>query len=209
MIKFIKFKLSFWRAKRMLASKLKPDPKFLERARRDFLSRLSSRGIDIMVVGRRFNAFVKYSIVFGIILGLNGALVAFAQGQNIYPTQPLYPYKRLGENVALVLASSQSKPYLHKTFAERRLNEIKSVVSNKPSNSQEILSELDKDFKYEVNEALSSVESDDGANKLSFCSSFGNMILQQSKISNMSDNQWLEFENDCGGTPSNFKIELE
>ena len=212
MIKFIKYKLDFWKAGRLLRKRFSPDPEFLARARGDFLSRLAGLSGIAVAAKRGFSLALKYTIAFVIILGLNGGLVAFADGQNVPPTHPLYPFKRLGEDITLTFASPQSKPYLHKQFAERRLEEIKEVAAASSTAADRMVNTLDGDFKTEVNEAFESAEKNDvKIDTLSFCSSFGTMISEKGKKGQpvIKEAQWGNFQKYCGGSPSQFKIELD
>ncbi|MCL4400180.1 DUF5667 domain-containing protein [Patescibacteria group bacterium] len=210
-IKYIKFKVDFLKARKLLKSELSPDREFLRKARKTFIANVSPEREMSFATPRGFSLLVKYVVVGAVVLGLSGTLVTFAQSSSVYPTHPLYPFKILGENVALAFSSNQNKPYLHKTFAKRRLEEIKTVISKKVS-TDKMVGDLDKDFKYEINEALSGVESDGRTTSslMSFCSSFGNMIIEQREMGiTLPDSKWSKFEKDCGGTPSEFKIELE
>lgn len=212
MIKFIKYKFDSWKARKLLRKRFSPDPEFLARARGDFLSRLAGSSGVAAAAKRGFGVVLKYTLTFVIILGLNGGLVAFADGQNVPPTHPLYPFKRLGEDIALTFASPQSKPYLHKQFAERRLEEIKEVSAASSTAASQIVDTLDSDFKTEVNKAFESAEKNDvKIDTLSFCSSFGTMISERGKKgqSVIKEAQWGNFQKYCGGTPKDFKIELE
>lgn len=212
MIKSVKSQLKMWRAKRLLKKKFSPDREFLVKARADFLSRLAGSSRAAVRTRRGFSVVVRYSLTFAIIIGLNGGLVAFASGQNVPPTHPLYPFKRLGEDIAITFASPQSRPYLHKQFAERRLQEIKEVSSIQSANKAEIVNALDSDFRTEVDEAFSSAEKNDvKIDTISFCSTFGNMISERGTAGQpiVQGTQWGGFQKYCGGTPGDFKIELE
>lgn len=190
---------------------MKPDKRFLDRARADFLGALAASRGAVVLARKGFNKFFKYSLVFAVIVALNGALVAFAEGSNVSPTHPLYSFKRLGENVTLVLAPAAKRPYLHQKFAERRLEEMKEMLSASSTNGT-VVRDLDDDFKSEVNEAFESAEKNDvPIDTLSFCSSFGGMIDEQGRMEQPAAGnvEWAGFQKYCGGEPSNFRIELE
>ncbi|MCL4392407.1 DUF5667 domain-containing protein [Patescibacteria group bacterium] len=213
MIKFIQHHVHTRKIKKLLRKKFSPDPAFLEAAKADFLSRISgTKGIAVPV-RKRFGWMLKYSVTFAIIVGLGGGLVAYADAQNVPPTHPLYPLKRLGEDITLTFASSGSKPYLHREFAERRLEEIEEVSSAASSTKKnQIVKTLDDDFKTEVNEAFTSAKKKNvKIDAISFCSSFGDMISKSGKKSRavVEEASWESFQKYCGGTPSDFKIELE
>lgn len=213
MIKFVQHQFYMQKAKKLLRKRFSPDGAFMEVAKADFLSRISgTRGIAVPA-RKRFGWALKYSVTFAIILGLSGGLVAYADGQNVPPTHPLYPLKRLGEDIALTFASSESKPYLHQQFAERRLEEIEEVSSAASSTKKnQIVKTLDDDFKTEVDEAFVSAKKKNvKIDPLSFCSSLGAMISKNGKKSQavVEEASWGSFQKYCGGTPSDFKIELE
>jgi hypothetical protein len=202
------------KVKKLLRKKFLPDAAFMEVAKADFLSRISGTTKGIAVPAKKgFGWVLKYSVTFAIILGFGGGLVAYADGQNVPPTHPLYPLKRLGEDITLTFASSGSKPYLHREFAERRLEEIEEVSSAASSTGKsQIVKTLDNDFKTEVNEAFASAKKKNvKIDAMSFCSSLGTMISKSGKKSRVAteETSWGSFQKYCGGVPSDFKIELE
>lgn len=208
--KHLRKNFSWLRTVIALRTSMKPDKKFLARTKADFLARLSAAKGTVVLVKSGFGGVTKYAVTFGIIVGLNGALIAFAQGANVSPAHPLYPFKRLGEGIALTVAPASQKPYLHQTFAERRLEEMKSVMVASGRNAN-VVKSLDGDFDNEVNEALKGAEQNN-TSTLPFCSSFGSMIMEKRQMEGNeggTNAQWATFERYCGGTPRQFKVELE
>ena len=121
---------------RALRRFVRPRREFLPEARADFLRALSERhtavpvSVSSPVVGGA-RIMVRYAtLVVAFMFALNGGAVVLADSQNVAPNHPLYPYKRLGENIQLSVAPAASRPALRSKFAERRLEEIKEVADH-------------------------------------------------------------------------------
>ncbi len=131
----------------MLRDCFEPDEKFLKECREIFLSKIDER------FGRQpkpmyfpvwQRAAFKYGIVSlcGVFLMGSGAAV-YADKQNVSYSHPLYPLKRISETVKLTLAPAQSVPALHNEFANRRLEEIKTIGEKFDPNLHEAVGEIE------------------------------------------------------------------
>ncbi|PIR44402.1 hypothetical protein COV23_00015 [Candidatus Wolfebacteria bacterium CG10_big_fil_rev_8_21_14_0_10_31_9] len=163
MFKFIKQKLNNKRQekakKEYLKSIFEPRKEFLNNSRPLFLNEVSKK------YGASFRQPIKINatnLVFRYAIGVVAMLLFIASGASVYANQtdvdsqsPLYPFKKLNENIQLTLAPKDKKTDLYEKFAERRVKEINSLVAKKSEkNSEEIKirkEKLKEDFKNKIN----------------------------------------------------------
>jgi hypothetical protein len=98
-------------------------------------------------------AFFKVGIGAMAALCIGVGLSAYADTANVPPTNPLYPLKRLSENVQLAVTPTPEKPQLEATFAVRRANEIEDLQTSQPSSTliPKLTSDLDEDISSSLN----------------------------------------------------------
>lgn len=118
--------------RRLLKRVFDPRRGFLERSRVAFLGEVAKRRIAPFGPQVRWRMAGIKSIravaIFAAValLGTSG-LVAFADSQNVRATHPLYPFKRLGEQVRLHITPQPDKHLLHEEFAKRRAQEVREI----------------------------------------------------------------------------------
>ncbi len=151
--------MKFFSRERELPKKIRktlvPDREFVEKAKDRFLtaydahqtSRNGGReGAVIAVAGTGgYRAIVakslfRLAIALVVIAGVATATSVFADTANVPPTSPLYPFKRLAENVQLAFTSNAKKPALELSFAARRIREIDLLEASSFSASSGIAS---------------------------------------------------------------------
>ena len=182
---------------------VRPRREFLVRTRAEFLEALLQKGVATPVSFSSSNQtrlVVRYAaLATAFMLLLNGGAIVLADSQNVAPSHPLYPYKRLGENVQLSLASNTNRPALRSKFAERRLEEMKEVKQEGPH--AEELETLNKEFTNEVNAALVSADTVTGistSTHMSLCNSLGQLIKQHGTLMHKeSATKWSAFSDHC------------
>ncbi len=190
---------------------------FRLRARADFLRAFSERHIAVPVsspVAGGARIMVRYAtLVVAFMFALNGGAVVLADSQNVAPNHPLYPYKRLGENIQLSVAPAASRPALRSKFAERRLEEIKEVAEGKTEGNE--VEVLNSDFKNEINAALASADTTRGistSTRMSLCGSLEKLITEHDTFMHKKGvGRWNEFAVHCkefSGTDT-FPVEEE
>lgn len=109
-----------------------PSPIFKDSAKRKFLAAFdmrypASEGAPWLVLTARLlgAAFAIAAIV------MSGATL-YADAANVPADSPLYPFKRLGENVQLAVTPPQGDASLQATFAARRVAEITDLENRNP-----------------------------------------------------------------------------
>ncbi len=95
--------------------------------------------------------------VFCVAVGVS----VYADTANVPPTSPLYPLKRLDENIQLTLAPASEKAQLQATFAVRRANEIQTLQAANPSST--LIPKLTSDLNQEISSSLSINGADAGS----------------------------------------------
>jgi hypothetical protein len=93
-------------------------------------------------------AFARVGIGALAVLFIGVGLSAYADTANVPTTSPLYPLKRLSENVQIALAPASEKPQLQATFAVRRADEIAALQAAAPSSTliPQLTTSLDEDI---------------------------------------------------------------
>lgn len=124
------------RYRRLVKRLLEPREAFLEASREAFLAEVAKRRVAPYAPQFAWRVFgmqaVRYSAVFASIalLGTSG-LVAYADNRNVSVDSPLYPLKRVGEQVRLTVVPVVREPELRKEFARRRASELAEVETKK------------------------------------------------------------------------------
>lgn len=115
---------------------LEPDRRFKEEAKQRFLNFYdayqSSRRVGAeFLSGRRRARSVMWRIsgVAAAAFVLLAATSAFADAENVAPTNMLYPMKQLSESVRLAIAPASERPSLELSLAERRAGEINALTA--------------------------------------------------------------------------------
>jgi hypothetical protein len=88
---------------------------------------------------------------------------AYADTANVAADSPLYPLKRLTENVQLALTPVSSQGQLEATLATRRAHEIDDLSVRKPSST--LIGSLSLDFQSDVSSSLKDIGSGKGKGK--------------------------------------------
>ena len=138
MIKFFKEKLKSRKNLLLLKKYTKPSKEFSNESRSLFISELKKRGViapataHFWSVPAPFKRALSYSFASLILLSsLTGGAVVYAEKQDVAFNHPLYPMKRLGENIQVKLAPADKKPTIQDEIARKRLTEIKQLVVEK------------------------------------------------------------------------------
>lgn len=97
-------------------------------------------------------AFFKIGIGVTAVLFVGVGLSAYADTANVAATNPLYPLKRISENVRLALAPAALKPQLEATFAVRRANEVVALQASAPSST--LIPALTDDMQQDISASL-------------------------------------------------------
>ena len=99
-------------------------------AKARFLSLLGPEPARSRSFAGRFELRPRLAIATLILFfSVSGGAAALADVSDVGPEHPLYPLKRVSEEVRVFLATARSQPELHKALAERRLKELQRVQS--------------------------------------------------------------------------------
>jgi len=148
MIKFLMEKITGRKNFLLLKKYTAPSKEFLNESRGFFINELKKRGViaparaNIRLSPLRKALSYGFASLFALSSVTGGAIV-YAQKENVDFNHPLYPMKRLGENIQVGLASAEEKPVLQDELAQKRLTEIKQLIAEKEEeiiliNSQKI-----------------------------------------------------------------------
>ncbi len=143
-------------------SPLLPPPRkqFTEKAKERFLAAFDAHyGVRGKAeVKSRMAGWAKGFIVAGAFVAVMMSVSAYADTANVPADSPLYPLKRLSENVRLALTPTDDQAQLEATLAVRRANEIQDLATRKPSST--LIAGLSADFVNDVSSSLGHVESE-------------------------------------------------
>lgn len=166
---------------------LLPRKEFMAQGRERFLAAFdasalarNARPVRARADGRGRPAYVTTLFKIGVgalaVLAVGVGLSAYADTANVSATNPLYPLKRLSENVQLALAPAAEKPQLQATFAVRRANEIASLQASAPSSTliPQLTTDLDQDISSSLNAAAAVGSGNDGGRGGRGGSEYGN-----------------------------------
>ncbi|MFH0852202.1 MAG: hypothetical protein V1845_01170 [bacterium] len=136
MIGFFKKKAIEWRLRAKLRKQFSPRPEFLAYCRAIFLEKAAQRnpaGQTKLAGGFYFASFARYSLVsFFVLLFLGSGAAVYADATNVSYGHPLYNFKLAVETVRVKVAPGGKAAVLRTEFAERRVQEIKIVTTQKP-----------------------------------------------------------------------------
>jgi hypothetical protein len=140
---------------------LSPRKEFTEKTKSRFLAtfdahygtrpqerRSSSQGIGAWAKG-----FATLLSLAAIMVGVS----AYADTANVAADSPLYPFKRLTENVQLALTPMSSQGQFEATLATRRAHEIDDLSVRMPSST--LIGRLSLDFQTDVSSSLKDIGS--------------------------------------------------
>lgn len=158
MINFIKEQLAIWKLKKSFRAYTRPDRAFLKSARLRFVTLAQQRaGVNVRAKHPRSWKYATVAVV--AVLSMTSGMAVFADANNVPATHPLYGFKRVSEQVRIGLSSPTQQVELHKTFAQRRLeeaSELKTEQDDKPipPGFQNRIDGLNKDFQNETDNGL-------------------------------------------------------
>lgn len=169
MFGFIRQKLNERREKKSVQKYLKnifePRKEFLENSRSLFLSEITNRpgatfGAPVRIMTRHL--FLKYAAgMAGVLLFATSAASAYADQTDVSPESPLYPLKKLSENVQLTVASNEKKIALYEKFAERRvkeIGEINDLIGKKTEKEKEKANKAKEKIKNDFKDKIVKIE---------------------------------------------------
>lgn len=190
-----------------------PRREFVEKTKGRFLAVFDAHyGIqDMRHASRGMAGWTKGLIVAGAFVAVMVSVSAYADTANVAADSPLYPLKRLSENVQLALTPASGQAKLEVTLAARRANEIQDLSVRKPSST--LITGLSVDFDNAVSSSLGHIESSGRKeNSTSSTPHFGahtmvcgqmNVMVSQSAQARMqiADDPALSerFQYQCGG----------
>lgn len=138
---------------------LLPRQEFLVQGKERFLAAFDARPLAGWGIARGASPRSGLATALRVGMGTFAAIaVAFgasayaATAANVPPTNPLYPLKRLVENVQLAVAPPQAKAQLQATFAVQRANEIDALQAQRPTST--LIPQLTKDLDSEISSSL-------------------------------------------------------
>ncbi|MEK7503667.1 MAG: DUF5667 domain-containing protein [Patescibacteria group bacterium] len=129
MIKFLKERLTGRKNLLLLKKYTKPNKEFSNESRSLFISKLKKRRVMAPAPFRRALGYSFASLI--LLSSLTGGAVVYAEKQDVAFNHPLYPMKRLGENIQVKLAPADKKPAIQDEIARKRLTEIKQLIVEK------------------------------------------------------------------------------
>lgn len=137
-----------------------PTGEFNEKAKRQFLAVFDTSALaansaadSMQKPGRAgMAAWLKALIVIGALAAVMVSVSAYADTKNVAADNPLYPLKRLSENVRLAFTPASEKSQLEATLATRRADEIQDLSTRVPTSA--ILKGLSVDFQSDVSSSL-------------------------------------------------------
>jgi Domain of unknown function (DUF5667) len=146
---------------RKAQEELRPRKEFIERGRERFLAAFDASPLAARADGARgsrVTMFAKLGVGIVAVLCVATGFSVYADTANVSATSPLYPWKRLSENVQLALTISASqKAQLQATFAVRRAQEIQTLQETQPSST--LIPRLTQDLDSDISNSLSAVVS--------------------------------------------------
>lgn len=135
-----------------------PDVEFVKKAKGRFLATFDAH-YSTARPAHRFTLATKTALIALILVGATAGATVYADTNNVPVSSPLYPLKRLGENVQLTLATPAAKPELEATFAVRRATEIDDLEKTHPTSS--LIAGLNEDLDNDVNTSVASAGQSD------------------------------------------------
>jgi hypothetical protein len=116
-----------------------------------------------------FRAGIGALAVICVAIGIS----AYADTANVPPTSPLYPLKRLEENVQLAVTPTDDQAQLQATFAVQRANEIDALQMQQPKSPMlpALTMDLDTEISSSLADANQATSSENGSLNV-FCGAF-------------------------------------
>ena len=124
------------RYRRLVKRSLEPRKEFMQSSREAFLAEVAKRRVAPFAPQFAWRAFgmqsIRYVAVFAAValIGTTG-LVAYADTNNVGVTSPLYPLKRVGEQVRLTVVPTKKELELRREIAQRRASELAEIETTK------------------------------------------------------------------------------
>lgn len=152
-------KLRFIKNKKELPEALKkgllPSEAFLVRGKKHFLAAFDASGLSRGPAEKNsiFTTTLKFGIGIMAVIAVVASASAYADNANVAADSPLYPLKRLGENVQLILAPHEEQIQLQNTFTARRINEIDDLQARHPSST--LIPALTSNLEQDMSSSLS------------------------------------------------------
>jgi hypothetical protein len=140
----LKNRIQDWKMRHSLAHSFEPSQAQFSLAKKSFLQSVHEEfGLSF-----RKTRWVHYSlaIIIGILI-VNGSAVIFADTRDVPPESPLYTYKRVGEDIRVVLAPKEKKAEVEASITARRGRELKAVVAELASSTPQEKDHEDKEQK--------------------------------------------------------------
>lgn len=134
--------------------KFTPSETFAEDAKRKFLAVFDAR-YPAKVSWLMFAMRMAAAAIAIAAIVTSGATV-YADAANVPADSPLYPFKRLGENVQLAVAPQQEDASLQASFAARRVAEINDLQNRKPTST--MIAQLSKDADEAVDASIAAAD---------------------------------------------------
>ena len=134
---------------------LLPRKEFVTQGKERFLAAFdaSALAMNAHSARRPYGAiFLKIGIGVMAALCVAVAVSAYADTANVSATNPLYPLKRLSEDVQLALTPAPEKAQLQARFAVRRADEIAALQASAPSST--LIPKLIHDLNKEIGDSL-------------------------------------------------------
>ena len=134
---------------------LLPRKEFVAQGKERFLAAFdaSALAMNAHSARRPYGAiFLKIGIGVMAALCVAVAVSAYADTANVSATNPLYPLKRLSEDVQLALTPAPEKAQLQARFAVRRADEIAALQASAPSST--LIPKLMHDLNKEIGDSL-------------------------------------------------------
>jgi hypothetical protein len=134
-----------------------PRKQFMDDAKNRFLAAFDAQyGVrSAPRAMHRMAGWAKGLIVAGAFAAVMVSVSAYADNANVPADSPLYPLKRLSEDVQLALTPASGQAQFEVTLATRRANEIQDLSVRKPSST--LIAGLSVDFENAVSSSLGHV----------------------------------------------------
>lgn len=191
MINFLKQR----KYKALVRKHFEPGKDFSKKSKALFTAKLQEKYGTKNFIYKRAYSYVLTAFLGLFILG--GGAAAFAEKENVNPDHPLYTLKRLAENIQVKVAAKEKKPVLHNKFAQRRLEEVKTVKEEKT------IQKLNNDFHEEVGAILKEIKAEEDEKKeqdisiKDLCETVSQRLKEHDKIMPNGKEQWSEYKEKC------------
>ena len=136
---------------------LAPREEFIAHGKERFLAAFDASALASDRVERTAGmaTFFKIGVVAMAAVCVAAGMSVYADTANVSATNPLYPLKRLSENVQLALTPASQKAQLQATFAVRRVKEIDALQASHPTSP--LIPALTHDLDSEISSSLAAI----------------------------------------------------